>query len=296
MNINKNRSHLFQELMQTAIEEAKESLREGNSGFGAVIAKNGEILAKEHDTDTTDGDPTAHAEIKAIRSAAARLGKVLTGCILVSTHEPCPMCSAAVLWAGIDEVAFGFSIKEALQQGRKRIDLPLREIFSLGGKDITIHENVLHDQCALLYNRAVRTDIELLRKADGEALKKLSGEKCVNRLQWFKEQYSVSMKSSPSVIDDAYALFLTRLGITSEEAPIVKRSENSITIHSKNFCPTLEACKILRMDTRFVCRHLTESPTTELLRQLHPKLLFKRNYDKLRPYAEYCEEMIVLEN
>jgi len=50
------------------------------------------------------------------------------------------------------------------------------------------------------------------------------------------------------------------------------------------------------MDTKFVCRDLTEDPTTELIRQLHPRLRFYRNHEKLRPYSAYCEEMIVLED
>jgi hypothetical protein len=53
-------------------------------------------------------------------------------------------------------------------------------------------------------------------------------------------------------------------------------------------------CKILNLDTRFVCRHLTEKPTTGLLRQIHPELRFTRNYKKLRPHPPYCEEMIIL--
>lgn len=289
-----DKENLLRELMHSAIEEAKASLGEGNSGFGAVIAKNGKIIAQTHDTDTTDGDPTAHAELKAIRAAATRLGKDLKGCILVSTHEPCPMCSAAALWAGIEEIGFGYSIKAALQQGRRRIDLSLREMYSLGEKNVLIHEPVLPDQCSLLYNKAVRNDIAMLRNADEDVLRVLADEKCRTRLQWFQEHYSAMAVPSTSIIDDAYRLFLARLNITEEDAPIVHRSENSIVIRSKNFCPTLEACKILDMDTRFVCRHLTEGPTTELLRQLHPKLLFCRNYEKLRPYAAYCEEMIML--
>lgn len=55
------------------------------------------------------------------------------------------------------------------------------------------------------------------------------------------------------------------------------------------------ACKILNLDTRFVCRHLTENPTTELLRQIHPELRFTRNYKKLRPHTPYFEEMIILD-
>ena len=71
--------------------------------------------------------------------------------------------------------------------------------------------------------------------------------------------------------------------------------EASLVLRSSNFCPTLEACRILDLDTRFVCRHLTEKPTTDLLRQIHPKLRFTRNYESLRPNAPYCEEMIILD-
>lgn len=286
----------LQELMLIAIEEAKISLREGNSGFGAVIVRHGELISQAHDSDTTEGDPTAHAEIKAIRAASQRLGKDLSDCLLIATHEPCPMCSAAALWSGINEVAFGFSIREAIEQGRRRIDLPLREIFARGGKNPIIHENILHEHCSLLYNKAVRAEIDLLRNADEAALQRLSREKCNTRVQWFKECYSAAAERTDSIIDDAYNLFLTRLALTADDAPIVERRDNAIVIHSMNFCPTLEACIILGLDTRYVCRCLTEGPTTELLRQLHPKLVFKRNYDKLRPYAAVCEEMIELED
>ncbi len=103
------------------------------------------------------------------------------------------------------------------------------------------------------------------------------------------------MTVTSSIIDDAYNLFLRKLGITVNDAPIVKRGETKIVIHSKNFCPTLEACQILNLDTRCVCRLLTEYPTNELIRQLHPKLRFSRNYDKFRPHSTYCEEMISFE-
>ena len=290
-----DKQNILQNLMCVAIEEARTSLREGNSGFGAVIAKDDKIIVQTHDTDNTDNDPTAHAEIKAIKAASAQLGKNLKGCLLVSTHEPCPMCSTAIFWSGIEEIGFGYSIKEAIKQGRKRIDLPLRDIFSLGEKHIQIHESILSDQCSILYNRAVRNDICMLRNADADVLTKFAGEKSRSRLEWYKEVYSSKMTPSLSIIDAAYQLFLTRLNITAEDAPIIRRTNNFVIIHSKNFCPTLEACKILNIDTRLVCRCLTENPTTELLRQLHPKLRFYRNYEKLRPYTEFCEEMIVLE-
>ncbi|MGE5237650.1 MAG: nucleoside deaminase [Chloroflexota bacterium] len=285
---------ILQNLMHIAIHEAKASLREGNSGFGALIVKNGEVIAKAHDTDRTDGDPTAHAEMKVIRSAAARLGKDLTGCLLVSTHEPCPMCSTAALWAGIEEIAFGYSIKDALKQGRRRVDLTPREIFALGGKEVQIYDFILFDQCSLLYDKTVREHIEMLRDADEEKLKHLANNICSRRLQWFNDSYKRTGEAVHP-LDEAYGLFLSRLGITADEAPIAHREDNHIVIHSRNMCPTLEACDILGLDTRFVCRHLTEKPTNELIRQLNPRLRFFRNYERLRPYADYCEEIIALE-
>jgi tRNA(adenine34) deaminase len=79
--------------MRAAVAEARASLRQGDSGFGALVVQDGEILAQTRDSDTSDGDPTAHAELKAIRMAAARTGGRLSGCLLVATHEPCPMCA-----------------------------------------------------------------------------------------------------------------------------------------------------------------------------------------------------------
>jgi tRNA(adenine34) deaminase len=285
----------LEDWMRTALAEARGSLREGNSGFGALVVLDGEVLAQAHDTDTTEGDPTAHAELKAIRQAAARTGGHLSGGLLVATHEPCPMCAAAALWAGIGELSFGFSIKEALAQGRRRIDLPARRLFELGGRALAVHEGVLREDCALLYNREVRKEVAALRGAGPAELLRLAADKAARRVQWFRERYVTDHVPSGSPLDDAYALFLARLGIGPDEAPVAERTDRRLVIRSANFCPTLEACRILGLDTREVCRTLSEGPTTALLRQLHPGLVFRRNYARLRPYAPYCEEMIELE-
>jgi len=282
--------------MGIAIEEARISLKAGNSGFGAVIVKGCDVISRAHDTDRTSGDPTQHAEMKAIRSASGKLGKNLTECVLVSTHEPCPMCSTAILWSGISEVAYGYPIKAALQQGRRRVDIPFKEIFKRAGKNATVHENILYDECGILYNKAVRTTIGQLRGADEKKLKRLARELSAKRLRWFAVNCASFADSTDAVLDIAYRLLLKKLGITADQAPIVSRGDQKIVLHSKNFCPTLEACNILGLDTRFVCRHLTEWPTTELLRKVNSKLRFKRNYAKLRPDFSYCEEMITLED
>lgn len=285
-----------EKLMHLALEEARISLREGNSGFGAVLSKGGDVIAKAHDTDSTTGDPTAHAEMNVIRSAAGKIGRNLSGCVMISTHEPCPMCSTAMLWSGISEVAYGYSIKEAIKQGRRRVDLPLKEIFKRAGLNVVAHANVLHDACSVLYNRAVRQSIDQLRSADEKKLKQLARDLSAKRAAWFAENCRYFCTEEEDALDAGYRVFLTKLGINKDQAPIISRDHRHLVLHSTNFCPTLEACRILGLDTRFVCRLLTEKPTTELLRRVNPKLRFTRSYEKLRPYSDFCEEMILLED
>ena len=282
-------------LMRLAIDEAKISLKEGDKGFGAVIAVDGRIIARARDAEMSSADPTAHAEITAIRATAAKLGRDLSGCVMVSTHEPCPMCTAAALWSGISEIAYGFSIKEAIRQQRKRIDISCREIFKRAGKKLLVHPGVLNTECSVLYNRAVRDEINRLRGSDRARLEKLADALSARRLKWYSENQSHLNVDGKDIIGGAYQLFTAKLGVAAKDAPVIRRDEKKLVLHSRNFCPTLEACKILNLDTRFVCRHLTEKPTTDLLRRLHPKLRFARNYDKLRPHTPYCEEMIVLD-
>jgi len=281
--------------MRLAIDEATVSLREGNCGFGTVIVKDGQLIAKSHDTEKTAKDATAHAEMSAIRSAATKLGRNLSGCILVSTHEPCPMCSAAMMWAGISELVYGCSIEEASAQGRKRINLPCKEIYARAGKELIVYRELLNAECAVLYDKKVREDIGQLRNADQSKLETLAQELSVKRLKWFSENRPIFEPDSGDILEYAYQAFLCKLGITAKDAPVVFRDKSCLVLHSQNFCPTLEACKILNLDTRFVCRHLTENPTTELLRQIHPRLRFTRNHERLRPHTPYCEEIIILD-
>jgi tRNA(adenine34) deaminase len=134
----------FERYMKIAIQEAETSLREGNHGFGAVIVKNSEILARTHDTDETEADPTAHAELKAIGKASSILGKDLSDCILVSTHEPCPMCAGAIVWSRMKRIACGYGIFDAIGQGRDRIGITCDEIFSKSKANIEIQTGVFH--------------------------------------------------------------------------------------------------------------------------------------------------------
>ncbi len=278
--------------MNIAIEEAKLSLREGNHGFGAVLIKDGQIIAAEHDREETAGDPTAHAELNAIKAAVRKLGKDLAGCVLITTHEPCPMCAGAIVWANISGLAFGCSIKDARSQGRRRIDLTCEDVFNKANCNINIQAGILQQACSVLYRQDVRSEIEKLRTADAGKLAELNADSVAKRVAWFRENRDRFQFISDDLLESGYRLLLTRFGITAEQAPIISKSAKEIIFHSQNFCPTLEACKILEMDTSYVCRRLNEDATDALLKQLSPKLRFTRNYAKLRPYTDYCEEMI----
>lgn len=282
----------LEQYMRIAIDEAKTSLREGNNGFGAVVIKDGKLVASSHDKEDSESDPTSHAEIKAIREASRKLGKNLSGCILISTHEPCPMCSAAVVWSGIEAIAYGYSIKDALTQKRKRMNLSCVEFFSKVNADIEIFEGVLKYECSVLYRDDVRKEIGRLRCADEQMLAGLNEDSVRRRTKWFQDNRNYFDFISQDLLDSGYRLLLERFHINPDEAPVVYKTDKEIVFHSMNFCPTLEACKILGLDTRYVCKEINENSTDTLLKQIDRRLNFSRNYVKLRPYTEYCEEMI----
>jgi tRNA(Arg) A34 adenosine deaminase TadA len=284
----------LEKYMHIAIEEAKTSFREGNKGFGAVSVRNGEIIASSHDQEDTDHDPTSHAEMNVIKQASKVLGKKLSDCILISTHEPCPMCTYALIWSGITTIAYGCSIKEAISQNRRRIDLSCKEIFDRENANPVIYPGVLQHECSVLYRDDVWKEIKNLRNADDKMLETLCGDSVRRRLVWYNENMSNFDFLCDDLPESGYRLLLNRLQITPQEAPIIKKTDKEIVFHSKNFCPTLEACNILGLDTKHVCKRIYETSTDILLKQIDDRLTFSRNYSKLRPYAEYCEERISL--
>lgn len=105
--------------MRRALELAAACVGEQSGGpFGAVILKGGEVIAEGQNLVTVTGDPTAHAEIVAIRRACERLGTFsLEGCELYSSCEPCPMCLGAISWAHLDRLYFAASRHDAARAG-----------------------------------------------------------------------------------------------------------------------------------------------------------------------------------
>lgn len=100
--------------MREAIRLADESVKNGGGPFGAVIVKDGEIVAGSANSVTIDNDPTAHAEVNTIRQACRKLGTFdLSDCVIYTSCEPCPMCLGAIYWARIKRVYYGNTKKDA---------------------------------------------------------------------------------------------------------------------------------------------------------------------------------------
>lgn len=108
-----------QDFMREAIQLAFKGMRQGAGGpFGAVVVRDGEIIGRGFNRVAADNDPTAHAEIVAIRDACARLADFqLTDCTIYASCEPCPMCLSAIYWARIRRVVFAASGEDAAAAG-----------------------------------------------------------------------------------------------------------------------------------------------------------------------------------
>ena len=142
----------FKAMMRMAIMEAKISRAEGNHGYGAVVALGDEVVGRAHDTAATQQDPSLHAEVNAIRQAARRLGDAnLSGAVLFSSCEPCPMCSSLAVWANLTTIAYGISIEETAKMGKARIRVGAKEIVERSPVMVEVIGDVLKDECRALY-------------------------------------------------------------------------------------------------------------------------------------------------
>jgi guanine deaminase len=131
--------------MRRAIQLAIENVRAGKGGpFAAVIVRDGKVVGEGANSVTTTNDPTAHAEVNAIRNACRALNTfALRGCEIYTSCEPCPMCLAAIYWARIDAIYFGSDSNDAARAGfddsyfyeeirlhRDARSVPLKQILS----------------------------------------------------------------------------------------------------------------------------------------------------------------------
>lgn len=106
------------QFISMAIHLSRENMESGGGPFGALIVRDTQIIARAGNTVTTSNDPTAHAEVNAIRQAARYLNDFnLSGCVLYSSCEPCPMCLGAIYWARIDRICFAAGKEDARYAG-----------------------------------------------------------------------------------------------------------------------------------------------------------------------------------
>jgi tRNA(Arg) A34 adenosine deaminase TadA len=155
--------HPERQFMQAAIEEAQRAHSADSYGIGAVVvASNGRLLSVEHTTTHETNDATAHAEVNAIRSACKKLNsRYLPGCWLYTTLEPCPMCSAAAIWAKMEGVVFGATKEDAmnfaknLKKGKftwRQINMSAREVLVKGDPKVQLTEAFMRDECFSLFH------------------------------------------------------------------------------------------------------------------------------------------------
>lgn len=143
------------EIMQKALERARQTMNANIGGpFGAaVIGEKGEILSVASNSVLRDNDPTAHAEVNAIRAACQKIGSYdLSGCVLYTTAYPCPMCLSAIIWANIKKVYFGCRPADAEHIGF-RDDFIYRFIEDkCRDKSVMEIAELDRDECLTLFN------------------------------------------------------------------------------------------------------------------------------------------------
>lgn len=134
--------------MYLALAEAKK----GDSPYGAVIIKDDEVVAKAYNTVIRDSDPSAHAEMNAIRALTNKnKSPSLEGYIIYASGEPCPMCAAACIWAGVEEIIIGASIQDLIDINQSQIHLSCEEIIAKSSKKIKVTKGVLQQESIALF-------------------------------------------------------------------------------------------------------------------------------------------------
>ncbi|MFP8886514.1 nucleoside deaminase [Streptomyces mangrovi] len=152
--------------MLRCLRLAREAALSGNYGLGAVVIRDGAVLGESGSGLVQGHDPTAHPEVQAIRRAAERVGsRYLAGAFLLTTLEPCPMCTAAAIWAKMRGIAFGATQEDARSWAAehpdetftwRQIDLRARDVVRAGYPRLEVREGVRRDECLELFPLTAR--------------------------------------------------------------------------------------------------------------------------------------------
>ncbi len=140
------------QFMQMAIQLANENVANNGGPFGAVVVKDGKVVATGVNRVTSSLDPSAHAEISAIRAACKALGSFsLEGCVIYSSCEPCPMCLSAIYWARIEKIFYAGNRFDAAEIGFD--DSFLYDELALKQEERSLpSENIMHDEAQISFD------------------------------------------------------------------------------------------------------------------------------------------------
>ena len=140
--------HPNKEIMQRAIDLAKESHKKGSMAIAAVIVKGDEIISEAVTSVLKDNNPTNHAEMNAIRKAAEKIKFYsLKDCWLYSTFEPRPMCASAAVWASMAGIVYGSNMDDRNERYTQRILVKCEDILKKGEPSLKLYKDFMRDEC-----------------------------------------------------------------------------------------------------------------------------------------------------
>lgn len=139
-------------LMDIALAEARAGRESGEQPFGAVIARQGKVIAQARSLKVSSNDSTAHSELLAIRAATTGLGRrTLDDCVFYGTCEPCPMCLGAMFNVGLKHLVLGARLQNLGDIAFAFKDYSVEKFAALVGWDLTLDEGVRQQECQALY-------------------------------------------------------------------------------------------------------------------------------------------------
>lgn len=146
---------MYEDFLRDTFQIATEARDSGDGAYGALILNEpGEVIVRAGNTTSGDDSVTCHAEINAIQHAESIRGKGnLSGCTIICSAKPCPMCASAIIWSGLNRVVYGAGIDALNNAGQKQIDIYSSEIFSKADRVITVAGPLLEQEALRAFEK-----------------------------------------------------------------------------------------------------------------------------------------------